>query len=370
MLRSIVELAVAALAFWVVGAAVLYGNGSAGFGFSSALVFFAHLDRSVFAAAVFFWMVLVINATMPISPALAERSRMLPGFAAAALAAAFVVPLGGYWAWSRDGWLARLGFADLAGASVFFVAGGMIGIVAAIFTGARQGKYNTDGSSNMIPGHNVPLAAVGLALMIVAWLPYVVGATLLHGGDEALAVINVLLAGSSALIVSFGMSRSRYGKPDILLSLAGLLGGLVAISASAGVVNTFSAVAIGAVAGWLVITTTVFLDLTLKIDDPSGLLAAYVVGGAWGTFAVGIFAQQDRWLHRLQLLGVQALGVVAIGALAAILAAVLFGLFKAAGGLRISEAEEFDGLDLAQLDQNAYPDFQQTMIKSYHLREA
>jgi Amt family ammonium transporter len=285
-----------------------------------------------------------------------------------------------------------MGFVDVAGASVFYVAAGMIGLVGAVLVGPRQGKYNTDGSSNMVPGHNIPLAAAGLALMIVAWLPYVVGAallhggnessgvrpsmpsvvgaTLLHGGNEALAAINVILAGSAALVVGFGMSRSRYGKPDILLSLAGLLGGLVAISASAGVVNPFSAVAIGAVAGWLVIGATVILDLTLKIDDPGGLLAAYIVGGAWGTFAVAIFTPQDRWLHRLELLGVQCLGILAIAVLATILGGAVFALFKVSGKLRISEAEEFDGLDLAQLDLNAYPDCQQTMIKSYHLREA
>lgn len=369
-LRSIVELAVAALAFWAVGAAILLGNGNAWAAFSKALLFFAHLDHSVFAAAVFFWMVLITIATMPISPALAERSRMLPVFLATVLAAAFVIPLCGYWAWNSDGWLARMGFVDKAGACVFHVTAGMIGLVGAFFVRPRQGKYNTDGSSNMIPGHNVPLAAVGIVIMVFAWVPYVVGATLLHGGIEALAAINVLLAGSAALIVSFGMSRTRYGKPDILLSLAGLLGGLVSIAASAGIVNPFSAVAIGAVAGWLVITTTVFLDMTLKLDDPSGLLAAYLVGGAWGTIAVGIFAPQDRWLHRIELLGVQALGIIAMATTAALLSAGLFALFRAAGRLRVSEAEEFDGLDLAQHDLNAYPDFQQTMIKSYHLREA
>jgi Amt family ammonium transporter len=165
------------------------------------------------------------------------------------------------------------------------------------------------------------------------------------------------------------LAQLRYGKPDVVLCLTGVLGGLVAISAVAGTVGTGAAVAIGAVAGVVVPLATVTLDLVAHLDDPTGAVSIHAVGGIWGTLAAGLFAPVG-FADRLKLLGVQALGIVAVAALSAALAFALFGALRAAGGLRSREADEYDGLDLAEHDIGAYPDFQQTMIKSYHLREA
>jgi Amt family ammonium transporter len=372
IVRSIVEMAIAALAFWVIGGAIMCGVGGGAVGFNKYLLFLVRGDERFLNVELFFNLALVMIAVAPISAAMSERAKLLPIGVAAAVTAGLIVPVCGYWAWINSGWLYRLGFIDNAGASVIHVTGGLVAAVGAMFVGARQGKYNTDGSTNFIPGHSVSLAAGGLLLMAVAWVPYVVGACLLHQLSHMRVATNVILAASASVVVSYGMSQARYGKADVHLTLGGLLAGLVSICAGAGVVNPVAAVAIGAVGGWLVMWATVQVDMGLKIDDPSGTIVAHVVGGAWGTIAVGIFAAppQDSWGQRVRLMGVQALGLCAMAALAIAVAVVMFAALKSVRRLRVVEADEFDGLDLAEHDLNAYPDFQQTMIKSYHLREA
>jgi Amt family ammonium transporter len=367
ILRGILQISAAALAFWAVGAAVVQGAGGGGFGFRAGLLFDA---GNLADGATFFYLVLVLIAVGPISAAMGERSSTLPICAATMLLGAMVVPISGYWAWSERGWLKSLGFVDVGGATVVHVSGGLCAVIGAMMAGARGGKYNRDGSANLIPGHNIPLGAVGLLIMLAGWVPYIAAASALHGGAISLqrAAINVILSGAAAALVSCVISRARYGKPDVLLTFGGLLGGIIAIAAAGGLVSTIWAVTIGAVAGLLVPWVTVMMDLDWRIDDPSGIVAAYVAGGAWGTLAAGIFAPGSL-LDRLKQLGIQALGLIAIAAVALAASAALFALLKSFSNMRVTEAEEFDGLDLAKHDLNAYPDFQQTMIKSYHLRE-
>jgi ammonium transporter, Amt family len=206
------------------------------------------------------------------------------------------------------------------------------------------------------------MASVGTLLILVGWTPYVLAASVVTGGAAIeRAGINVVLAGSAGALVAVILSHLRYGKPDIMLTYGGLLGGLVAISGCGGAVGTLAAVVIGAVAGLIVPMATVMLDLRFKVDDPSGGVAVHLVGGAWGTLAVGIFLQKPI---------VQALGLLVIMLFAMLAAAIIFLLLRYTIGLRLHEDAEYDGTDLAEHDLNAYPDFQQTMIKSYHLREA
>lgn len=364
--RNIIDIAVATLAFWAIGAAIL-NSGAAIFGVRVGLFFDA---RSEATAATFMQLVLVLLATAPLTGAMAERCKFFPMLVAPVLLGGLVVPLCGAWVWSSNGWLRRIGFEDAAGASVLHVVGGMFALIGAMIAGPRSGKYNRDGSSNLIPGHNVPIVSIGVVILLAAWVPYVLGAAALHGGLAGRAAINVLLSASAGCVVAALISNVRYGKPDILLTYGGLLGGLVAITASAGNVSTVAAVAIGAVAGIFVPTMTVMIDLVWKIDDPAGGVAIHLIGGAWGTLAVGIFAPAMNAGEKLKAIGIQLLGLAVIAIVAAVFAFVLFALLRATMGLRVSEDAEYDGLDLAEHDLNAYPDFQQTMIKSYHLREA
>jgi len=224
----------------------------------------------------------------------------------------------------------------------------------------------------MIPGHNLPLASVGVLVILAGWVAYVAGAAFAHTLDlrtVAPAALNVLLAASAGGLASLLFGEFRYGKPDVVLALSGMLGGLVAISAGAAALPTWAAVIIGAVAGLIVPATSVVIDLRARLDDPCALIAVTAVGGAWGTLAVGFFLPLSAHLTRFELIAVQVVGIACIAAFSALVAIVVFVLLKKTVGIRAREADEFDGLDLAEHDIGAYPDFQQTMIKSYHLRE-
>jgi Amt family ammonium transporter len=356
--RNVADLSIAALVFWAVGAAVL--NKSTGLLFDA---------KGSAGTSQLVQLVLVLIATAPVAGAAAERCRFFPMLAAPALLAGVVIPICGSWAW-RGGWLQRMGYFDVAGASVIHVAGGLCAAVAALMAGPRAGKYNRDGSSNLIPGHSVPMASVGVLLMLAAWAPYVMAAAAMNSSVTGRIAWNVLLAAAAGTLSAILISHARYGKPDIMLTYGGLLGALVAISGSGGAVSSIGAVVIGAVAGVLVPTATVMLDLVWKMDDPSGGVAIHVVGGAWGTLAVGLMGPARDVAEKLHQLGVQLLGLVVITAFSLSCCVALFAVLKKTVGLRLKEVAEFDGADLAEHDVNAYPDFQQTMIKSYHLREA
>jgi Amt family ammonium transporter len=358
-LRNASDMAVAALAFWAVGAAIMNGDWG--------LVFDA---RGRATSGQFVQLVLILIATAPVVGAVAERSKFFPMLAAPALLGGVIVPLAGRWAWNA-GWLQRIGFIDYAGASVVHVAGGLCAAAGAVVVGPRTGKYNRDLSSNFIPGHSAPMASVGVMLMLTGWVPYVLAASVAMNPSAAgRAAMNVILAAAAGTLVAVMITHVKYGKPEIMLAYAGLIGALVAISAVGGAVSTIAAVVIGAVAGVICPIATVQLDLVWKMDDPVGGVAIHVLGGAWGTIAAGMFVPAATYGEKLRDIGVQFLGLIVIAALALVPSICGFALLKKIIGLRLSEGAEWDGIDLAEHDLNAYPDFQQTMIKSYHLREA
>lgn len=363
--RLVADFCAATLAFWAVGAAILLQRSNPVFAFDWRAV----LSADAMNAELFFHAALALVATGAVGGALAERSKFLPAWAASALLAGLIVPVAGRWVWG--GWLARLGMVDVAGASAVHLSAGVCAAVGAALVGPRTGKYNRDGSANIIPGHNLPLAVAGVLVMLVAWVPYVLGSAMAHGSASGSLrePMNVLLAAAAAGAASMTLAQLRYGKPDAVLSLIGVMGGLVSITAAGGTVGTTSAVFIGAVAGVIVPLSTIALDLLAHLDDPTGGVSIHAVGGLWGALAAGIFAPLGM-VERLKLVGVQALGAAAVIALAAAASLALFAILKATVGLRLREADEYDGLDLAEHDIGAYPDFQQTMIKSYHLREA
>ena len=365
-LRGVADLCVAVLAFWAVGAAILFQDYNGFFGIKPGLL----LGWSGMTGQHFFYAAVTLVASGVVGGTMGERSKFLPPLAASVLVASVLVPVTGHWA-RPGGWLARLGFFDVAGASFVHLAAGVCAAVGAVMVGARTGKYNRDRSANMIPGHNVPLAAAGALVVTAAWFPYLIGSAVAQGvvGNTLAGPMNALLAAAAGGAAALAFSHLRYGKPDVVLTLSGLLGGLVAISAAGGRVGSGAAVVIGAVAGVLVPLSAVSLDLLAHLDDPTAGVSIHAVGGLWGTLAVGIFSPGAVG-ERLKLFGVQVVGSIAVVFLAGGLSVALFALLRATVGLRVKEADEYDGLDLAEHDIGAYPDFQQTMIKSYHLREA
>lgn len=366
LMRHLGDFSLATLAFWAVGAAFFFASGPGGvLSFNPAYLFQVPPDQ---APAALLALGGVLLASGVVGGTLGERARALPVYAASLLLAGLLVPLAAFWA--RNGWLARLGFHDLAGASYIHWVGAIVAATGSIVVGPRLGKYNRDGSTNGIPGHSVPLACTGAFLMLAGWIPYLAGFAWMSGlGRPWLVGVNALLAAAASSLVSLLVCQWRYGKPDVHLNFGSLLGGLVAVSAAGDVLPSHGAVLTGAIAGLLVPLAMLAFEFLWKIDDPTSVLASRGVAAAWGLLAGGLFAPAPNLLGRLKFLGVQALGLLAIGLLAAALAAGLFALLQRLAPLRSSEADEFDGLDLAEHDIGAYPDFQQNTIKSYHLRE-
>jgi Amt family ammonium transporter len=365
VLRVFTDLSVSTLAVWAIGAAILLQSKSPFFAIDPRLIGFA----SGGTGRLFFLITVVLVGTGIVGGAVAERARFFPVCAASILMAALVIPVGANWAWF--GWLARRGFIDVGGGAWLHLSGALCAMAGAIIVGPRSGKYHHDGSASMIPGHNLPLAGIGLAAMLAGWAPYLAGCVLYNHNDTlaGAAATSTLLAAAAGGLAGLLLGHYRYGKPDVILTLFGLLGGLVSITAGAGRIGAPESVLVGAVAGVIVPLGAVWIDLIGRIDDPVGVIAVHGIGGLWGTIAIGFLIPANAG-HRLVQAGIQLLGVVAIGGMSLILSLGLFALLKSTVRLRVSEADEYDGLDLAEHDIGAYPDFQHNSIKSYHLREA
>jgi Amt family ammonium transporter len=359
LMRHVVDLAVTLLAFWLIGSMVLTATRERWLNWS--VVVHGGVEGS---AGLLFAMCVTTIATGIVVGVVGERSRFFPMLASPILLGGIIVPLAMRWV-ARDGWLGQFGFRDLGRASAVHLGGAVFAAVVAVLVGARTGKYNRDGSSNAIPGHSVPVATIGMMVILIGWPVHLVGF-----GAGAGAAMNVLLAAAGAVVVSVIVSQMRYGKSDIHLTLLAMLGALVASGAAADVRWRPAAVLIGVVAGLVVPTVMFVIDLGWRVDDLTGGVAAHGVGAVVGLVFAAIFARVESVGEKFRVIGVQVLGIVVVVVLSAVVAGVAYGALKRAVGLRSKEADEYDGLDLAEHDIGAYPDFQQTMIKSYHLREA
>jgi Amt family ammonium transporter len=360
LMRHLCDLCLAVLALWAVGFAIVASRSSIiGVDWRSLL---GPKDDFAPAAALAAGMVLIATGIVP--GVLAERARFWPSLIGAVLLAGVVFPLAWLWTAGEAGWIGRHArYHDAGGASTLHLTGALAAAVGAIFVGARGGKYNRDGSSSAIPGHSLTLACVGVFIAVAGFLIFL-GSVSGAGG-----MLRALVAASAAGIVAAVFSQVRYYKPDVHLTCSAVLGGLVAISAGAGAVNNAGALVIGAAAGVLVPLGIVILDVIFKIDDPAGGVATHGVAAVWGMIATPLFLRGEGVAGRMQYLLWHAVGVVAIGVFTIGVFVVLWTVMKRVTKVRASDADEFDGLDLAEHDIGAYPDFQQTMIKSYHLRE-
>ncbi len=366
-LRTVADLSIALLATWVVGAAIALShsaNGVLGLNPSMLLA----VVPSASAGPLLMLMLGTILATSIPWGVMAERGRFLPQLWATLLLSIAVVPISAYWVLSPNGWLNRLGFIDAGGASVFQLTGGIVALVGGFAVGPRGNKYNRDGSSNAIPGHSVPLASAGLLLVAAGWAPYLIGAS--GGANAGSTVINVLMMLAAGALAAMLLGYFRFGKVDVHLTYAGLLGALIASAAGAPYIGARGAALSGLAAGAIVPILILALDVIWRLDDPTGGVAIHAGGATVGLLMAGPFAHSRHLMPAIKSLGTQAMGILAIAALALLLGWILFAILQRTCVLRANEADEYDGLDLAEHDIGAYPDFQQTTIKSYHLREA
>jgi len=306
------------------------------------------------------------TAATIVSGAVAERIKLSSFMVFSVVFVAIVYPMIGMWKWG-NGWLntMEVPFYDFAGSTLVHSVGGWGALIGVILLGPRLGKYNKDGSVNPIPGHSMPLATIGVFLLWLGWFGFNGGSVL--SADPALTslVLVTTCLAAAAGGVAAGLASAIYGgKPDLSMALNGILAGLVGITAGADQMNALSSIIIGLISGALVFFSVLFFD-KLKLDDPVGALSVHLVCGVFGTLAVGLFGAKAGMPQLIsQLIGIGAAAVAAAGG-----SLIIFLIVKAVMGLRVSQEEEFEGLDLGEHDMSAYPDFQRTYIKSYHARE-
>ena len=395
MSKNLMDFCLGALLYWAIGYNLMYGEQGNGFlGWGTDYLFMQHgLDAGTDSAGAFgnaagwfFQMVFCATAATIVSGAMAERTKLISYLFYSVIISAVIYPIAGHWIWGGDGWLAAKGMRDFAGSTVVHSVGAWAALAGAIVVGPRLGKYNKDGSSNAIPGHNLVLAALGVFILWFGWYGFNPGSTLAQVDGIAYIAVTTTLAAAAGGVAALITSWISAGKPDLTMALNGVLAGLVGITAPCASVEPWAAVVIGGVAGVLVYFSVLTIDRVFKIDDPVGAISVHGVCGAWGTLSIGLFgsravdvlfwdegsAIQDGLFYGggVHQLGIEALGVVSVFAFTFVLALVMFLVIKAIVGLRVSDEEQIEGLDLGEHDMAAYPDFQQTTIKSYQLREA
>jgi len=290
------------------------------------------------------------TAATIVSGAVAERIKLNSFLIFSVLYVSFVYPITGMWKWG-GGFLDKLGFYDFAGSTLVHSVGGWAALVAVILLGPRIGKYN--GVSKAIEGHNIPLAFIGVFLLWFGWFGFNGGSVLsADAGSVSLVLVTTSLAAAAGAISAFFTSYAFFKSYDITMVLNGILAGLVGITAGADLMSPTDAILIGIIAGVLIVLAVIALD-KLRLDDPVGAIAVHLVCGIWGTMAVGIFGSKAG----LTQFGYQAIGVVAVGAFCLITSFIILFTLKKTIGIRVSELEEVEGLDLHEHGMIAYPDF-------------
>jgi len=292
------------------------------------------------------------TAATIVSGAVAERVKLGSFMIFTIFYVGLVYPITGSWKWG-GGWLNDLGFYDFAGSTLVHSVGGWAALIAVWLLGARIGKFKKDGTIGAIPGHNIPLATAGVFILWLGWFGFNGGSVLsADPGKTSLVLVTTCLAAASGGLAALLVSLLRHKQYDLSMFLNGLLGGLVGITAGADLMSVTDAIIIGSIAGTLIVLGVGFID-RLKLDDPVGAIAVHLICGIWGTLAVGIFGEMAGWGQ----LGIQAIGIVAIGAFCIIASFTIISILKKTVGIRVSEEEEQEGLDIHEHGMDAYPDF-------------
>jgi len=360
MMKNLMDFAVGSIAFWAVGFAIMFGATTTGW-FGTSGFFLSDFEVGGDPWVLAFWMFQVVfaaTAATIVSGAMAERTKFVSYLAYSAVISAVIYPIFGSWAWGSlfngNGWLEGFGFIDFAGSTVVHSIGGWAALAGAIVLGPRIGKYGKDGKPKAIPGHNIPLAALGVFILWLGWFGFNPGSTTAGTKDIAMIFVNTNLAAAAGAVFAMLTSWVIFKKPEVGMSLNGALAGLVGITAGCANVTPTSSIIIGAIAGVLVVLSVLFFD-RIKVDDPVGAVSVHGVCGAWGTLAAGLFNIEGvtAKIFGVQLLGIGAAFIWSFGA-----CFLLFTILKATIGLRVSEDEELEGLDITEHGGHAYNDFQ------------
>jgi Amt family ammonium transporter len=397
--KNLIVFALSTIAFWVLGFGLMFSDGNDFIGTSGGW-FLTGADNSpamakeyqgIFgalnwtgvplAAKFFFQLAFAGTAATIVSGAVAERIKFVDFLIFSLLFVGVAYPITGHWIWG-GGWLAKMGFYDFAGSTVVHAMGGVGALLGAIFLGPRLGRYKSDGSVTAMPGHNMAIATLGCLILWLGWFGFNPGSTMSVGNGAAIAHIALTtntaaaFGGVAATIVAWLIS----GKPDLSMVINGILAGLVAVTAPCAFITLPAAAIIGIVAGVLVVFAVSFFD-KLKVDDPVGAVSVHLVNGVWGTIALGLFAVgkdnptfKDHpalafaadavapnaglfYSGKFDQLWIQIVGVVSVIAMTALFSAIFWGVLKATLGIRVTEQEEFEGLDIGEHGMEAYAGF-------------
>lgn len=373
IMKNLMDFAVGTIAYWLVGFGIMFGatkSGLFGTNLFAATGSAEHLGLSIpLMAFMIFQTMFAATAATIVSGAMAERTKFLSYIIYSAVISLVIYPVVGHWIWNAEGWLFKMGMIDFAGSTVVHSVGGWAALVGAAILGPRLGKYGKDGKVNVIPGHSITLAALGVFILWFGWFGFNPGSTL-SGTNPKIAEIAVTtnIAAAAGAVLAMIFTWIRYGKADVSMTLNGALAGLVGITAGTAAVNNVGAAVIGALAGVLVILAVEFFDKVVKIDDPVGAISVHGVCGAFGTIMVGLFAVDGGLLYGggTKLLVTQLIGVGAVFGWTVVTAGILFTVLKYTVGLRVSESEEIEGLDIGEHGMTAYGDFVLRTAASRH----
>ena len=304
----------------------------------------------------FFQVVFVATGMSIISGAVAERMKLVAFLLFAVVFTGFIYPIQGSWSWG-GGFLSEAGFSDFAGSGIVHMCGASAALAGVLVLGARKGKYGPNGEINAIPGANMPLATLGTFILWLGWFGFNGGSELMVSNvDEANAVAQVFLntnmAAAGGAIAAAIVAKLLFGKMDLSMALNGALAGLVAITADPLSPTAQTATVIGAIGGVLVVFSILSLD-RLKIDDPVGAISVHGVVGIWGLLAV-LLSNGDATF------GGQILGIVSIFAFTFVASLVVWTILKMVMGIRVTEEEEYLGLDVVDCGIEAYPEFKRS----------
>ena len=365
LIKNISLFAIACIMYMLMGYSIMYGSSDSSiipdFGF---LIGAENAKDAVLAGGddapyyskmsdFFFQVVFVATCMSIVSGAVAERMKLWSFLAFAVVMTGFIYPVQGYWKWG-GGFLDQLGFQDFAGSGVVHMCGAAAAFAAVLVLGARKGKYAKDGSINAIPGANMPLATLGTFILWMGWFGFNGGSELkLSDVGEANAValvfVNTNMAAAGGVIAAMITARLLFGKTDLTMALNGALAGLVAITAEPLNPDPLLATFIGAIGGVLVVFSIIGLD-KLKLDDPVGAISVHGVVGMWGLIAV-VLSNPDATIVA------QLTGLVTIFAWTFIASFIVWTILKAVIGIRVTEEEEYNGVDVSECGMEAYPEF-------------
>jgi Amt family ammonium transporter len=281
---------------------------------------------------------------------MAERTRLQAYLAYSFIVSALIYPIYGHWVWG-DGWLDVFGAQDYAGSGVVHALGGFVALAGAWVVGPRIGKF-INGRPQEMPAHSTPFVVIGTFILFFGWFGFNVG----WGDDIGINAVNTLLSGATGAVVALYITLIVKGKADILMACNGALAGLVGITAPVAFVDPWAAVVIGAIAAPVMYLSVMFVERVLKVDDPVSAISVHGFTGLWGLLALGIFANDGGLIFGGMQILPQIYSIIVVVAWSLVTGLALFYLLKFAMGVRVTEAEELEGLDISEHGIQTYPE--------------